>query len=127
MPPLLAALVLSSMASTPEAFASGKAQVRIADRFHNGRVEVKVNDDIHQKLRYGDRTKFVPVTPESSGYDAISVTWLKYPTCGNGDGDNYFNAGHRYKIIISSKNGGTCGAKGAHHAQSPGFRVVEID
>lgn len=127
MVPLLAALVLPLMVSVPSAAASGMAQVRIVDRFHGGRVEVKVNDDIDRKMRYGDRTKFLPVTPASNGYDGISVTWLKYPGCGNGDGDNFFNAGHRYKIVISSKNAGTCGAKGAHHAKSPGFRVVKID
>ena len=43
------------------------------------------------------------------------------------DAMKYFKAGHRYRLVVTAHNGGTCGAKGAHNAASPGFKVVQLD
>ena len=107
----------------PSASATNTAQIRFVDRFDNGRVEASA-DQASAKLHNGEHTKWFTITPDSMNNDTISVTWIKYPGCGMGDGGDYFNPGHTYRVVISQHaNGGRCGP---HNEKAPGIKIVKV-
>ncbi|MDQ1712979.1 MAG: hypothetical protein QOE45_2429 [Frankiaceae bacterium] len=66
-------------------------------------VEVQINGVRWTLLR--GRSVDVEVVPAPNLNDGVSVTWVAYPACGQGDADHYFDAGKHYRVLVRPEAG----------------------
>src|SRR4051812_42932759 len=110
---VMAAVLMPMVGTAPTASAAGTARVRIVDNYNHSRIRISF-DNVDRTMRYGDRTGFIEVTPDSMGNDVISVQALRYDRCGIAKIGWFFHAGHSYRVGVNTKPVYRCDTGGGH-------------